>query len=273
MKSNLFFFVFSFVFNFLSNPSYSSSLSKDQTAVSKITYLKNRQQFNDLISYNQSNPGNILWVKFGALWCGPCRSLENDLKKFAPQNNLNIAFIDVDQDSDLSYKIGFKGGSIPLSFIYLNGVKVKEESGYANRDANRFKKYLLSLGMKDNDATIDQNISNEESTEYFVKINKAFFSKEQMKNAVYPDGLDVTQKFSQYCEKTPRKICKYLVSIKYLASLLKEITPNNLTLPLSDLNINFSCISKEGKIKDSFPKNLIFKGPLSEGIAELSCED
>ena len=64
-----------------------------------ITHYENRQQF---LSSLEDNPG-LIFVKFGAEWCAPCKIIEEDVKKFfnSMPDNVQCAIIDVDNSIDI----------------------------------------------------------------------------------------------------------------------------------------------------------------------------
>ena len=68
-------------------------------------------------------------IKFGALWCGPCRVLEQKLKNF---DKCEIAMYDVD-DTDESLLEKYKIRNIPVTLIVdENGDEVQRWVGLFN---------------------------------------------------------------------------------------------------------------------------------------------
>jgi thioredoxin 1 len=64
-----------------------------------ITHIENRQQLFDLIA----NKENILVLKFGAEWCGPCKKIEglvNEWYNILPANVI-CGILDVDENFDV----------------------------------------------------------------------------------------------------------------------------------------------------------------------------
>lgn len=86
-----------------------------------ITIIENLKQFNDFMSIN---PG-LLIIKFGAEWCGPCKKIENDVKKWFERmpNNVQTVMLDIDESFELyaylKNKKMLKG--IPAILMYKKG--------------------------------------------------------------------------------------------------------------------------------------------------------
>ena len=81
--------------------------------------IDNKEALDAQIQENKTN-GKSLIVKFGAAWCGPCRALDPTLAQMEKDNeNLTVASVDVDTQSDLSTEYGVR--NIPSVFIYKNG--------------------------------------------------------------------------------------------------------------------------------------------------------
>jgi thioredoxin-like negative regulator of GroEL len=71
----------------------------------------------------------LVLVKFGAEWCGPCRSLDTNLEEIKPwlQDHVKVVRVDVDQQRTLAGSFGV--ASIPHSFILYRGKIVSERKG------------------------------------------------------------------------------------------------------------------------------------------------
>lgn len=68
--------------------------------MSIITKIENAQFLSDML---QENPGLIL-IKLGATWCGPCKKIEPLVNKWLqvmPQQHVQIALIDIDENINL----------------------------------------------------------------------------------------------------------------------------------------------------------------------------
>ena len=70
--------------------------------------IDNKEALDAQIQENKTN-GKSLIVKFGAAWCGPCRALDPTLAQMEKDNeNLTVASVDVDPQSDLSTEYGVR---------------------------------------------------------------------------------------------------------------------------------------------------------------------
>jgi thiol:disulfide interchange protein len=64
-----------------------------------ITHYENRQAF---LSSLNNNPG-LIFVKFGADWCGPCKLIEEDVNRYfhSMPDTVQCAIIDIDKSIDV----------------------------------------------------------------------------------------------------------------------------------------------------------------------------
>jgi len=75
----------------------------------------NADQLTDLIKKHV-----IVIIDFTATWCGPCRSQGTILEKFEKDHpDVVIAKIDIDENRDLSAKMGIQ--CVPTLMFFLNG--------------------------------------------------------------------------------------------------------------------------------------------------------
>jgi thioredoxin 1 len=73
--------------------------------------LKTKQEFNDFI---QNNP--ICCVKFGAEWCGPCKTLDKRIEE-AEEKGFSVKIGECDIDDEEVYEIGSMYGIKNIPFI------------------------------------------------------------------------------------------------------------------------------------------------------------
>lgn len=109
-------------------PEIAAAHSVDYSAAvdGQVAHLKTESEFNDFI---KNSP--VAVVKFGAVWCPPCRALEPDLVKQAGYfegRGVQYAEIDVDELDELSRSLGVQ--SIPDVRVYLDGRGYAQIVGY-----------------------------------------------------------------------------------------------------------------------------------------------
>lgn len=77
----------------------------------------------------QINSSDIVLVKFGADWCGPCRQVEGELDRLASTtSNLSVVKIDIERDRKLATHYGVK--SIPHLVLFKHGEQIGQYVGY-----------------------------------------------------------------------------------------------------------------------------------------------
>lgn len=74
-------------------------------------------------------------VKFGAEWCGPCRSMDEAIGILRPKLSSNVSFyiVDIDKKPELfqHYK---SGGGIPQVMIFEHGKVVASQRGFGSAE-------------------------------------------------------------------------------------------------------------------------------------------
>lgn len=85
----------------------------------------------DTTNFSDINKDKPVLVKFGAIWCGPCRALSQTLKGLET-DEYPIYEVDVDATPDIANK--YKIASIPTLAIFKNGEMVKSHSGPMSKD-------------------------------------------------------------------------------------------------------------------------------------------
>lgn len=75
------------------------------------------------------NSGDLVLVKFGAKWCGPCLKVDQELKEL-PQLDAVTKVIQVDVDSNPELASRFQVRGIPHLALVRNGQTLDQQVGY-----------------------------------------------------------------------------------------------------------------------------------------------
>ncbi len=72
-------------------------------------------------------------VKFGAEWCGPCRSMDEAIKQLRPKLSSKADFfvVDIDKKPELFQHYG-SGSGIPQVMIFAHGKVVSSQRGFGS---------------------------------------------------------------------------------------------------------------------------------------------
>lgn len=86
------------------------------------------------VYFDTNMDGNqLVVVKFGATWCGPCRALDKELAELSGQlpADVEVLSIDVDENPELAERYGIS--SIPKLMLVRDGKILDEGIGYMSR--------------------------------------------------------------------------------------------------------------------------------------------
>ena len=74
-------------------------------------------------------------VKFGAEWCGPCRSMDEAISILRPKLSPAVGFyvVDIDKKPELFQHYG-SGGGIPQVMIFEHGKVVASQRGFGSTE-------------------------------------------------------------------------------------------------------------------------------------------
>lgn len=73
------------------------------------------EKFEDVL---RNRNGRALLVKFGAVWCGPCRTMQPILEEFAERwaEYIDVFSVDVDEDPEVANR--FKVRTVPTIIFF-----------------------------------------------------------------------------------------------------------------------------------------------------------
>jgi thioredoxin 1 len=74
--------------------------------------------------------GELVLVKFGAQWCGPCRMVDKELHKLAEQEDFPAKIIEVDVDSNPELARRYQVGGIPHMILVRSNEVIDTQVGY-----------------------------------------------------------------------------------------------------------------------------------------------
>lgn len=105
-----------------------------------IRKIETKEDFDSFIK----KEGTINCVKFGATWCGPCRSLDNALSNVKDEevNGALFAVVDVDDMAEVAGELGIM--NIPVISLFKDGQELDRLVGLRNwGDINNHIQSLL----------------------------------------------------------------------------------------------------------------------------------
>ena len=86
-----------------------------------ITEIRDRTHFSEIL---QLNPGLFI-IKFGANWCGPCKTIDPGIKSYFERlpNTIQTAIIDIDKCTDVYSFLKSKRvvNGVPVLLCYIKG--------------------------------------------------------------------------------------------------------------------------------------------------------
>lgn len=108
-----------------------------------ITEIKSRDNFLNRV---KTNPG-LLFIKFGAEWCAPCKQIEHEVLQYFNNmpDNVQCAVIDIDENFDvyafLKTKKLVKGIPTILCYYKENNSYIPDES-FSGTDKHGLKTFI-----------------------------------------------------------------------------------------------------------------------------------
>jgi thiol-disulfide isomerase/thioredoxin len=119
-----------------------------------ITKIDDRNHFVELL---QKNPGAIV-IKFGAIWCGPCKLIENKVNTLMNMmpDRVQCVIVDVDECVDLYSFLKTKKmvNGIPVILVYYKGnLNYIPDDRVVGADTNQIVKLFNNVVDKANGKT------------------------------------------------------------------------------------------------------------------------
>jgi len=88
---------------------------------------------NTLQELDELSNGKTVLVKFGAPWCGPCKTLDPILNDISEDDtDCIIVSVDVDEIPEATIKFGVR--SMPTLVLYKNNIESKRTVGFKTKD-------------------------------------------------------------------------------------------------------------------------------------------
>ena len=89
---------------------------------------------------------DLVVVKFGAEWCGPCRMLDPELSELgnSMRGLAQVVRIDIDKHPELARHYGVS--SIPRMFVFYHGKILADRVGYA--DHNQLREWVKGVQIQ-----------------------------------------------------------------------------------------------------------------------------
>lgn len=105
--------------------------------------MANIKKINSLEEYDEfvSAPNSLNIIKIGAVWCGPCRTLEQTIRELTPDEVEDIMLAEVDADDEwFEDKLGeLRVRGIPVMIAFKDGEETgRVQGGLAKPDLIKF---------------------------------------------------------------------------------------------------------------------------------------
>jgi thioredoxin 1 len=94
---------------------------------------------NELQKLQKDMGNNVLILKFGAEWCGPCKRIAPTYHAFINTLPTNIIFADINVDDNIDLYMALKRnkmiGAVPVFFAYYGDTNKKREKWFIPDDS------------------------------------------------------------------------------------------------------------------------------------------
>lgn len=100
--------------------------------MAEVKQIKTLEEFLEFTG----NSSSLNCVKFGASWCGPCRTIESTLRALTNEEVEGVLLGEVDIDEDWSEEVAEKQRirGIPVIIAYKDGQEVERLVGITPKD-------------------------------------------------------------------------------------------------------------------------------------------
>lgn len=89
-----------------------------------------KNEFNEIIASN-----NVVVTKFGAEWCGPCKTMEPIIEEVAEQLKDKAAVISIDVEESPELATEYRVRNVPTILYFKNGEVIDKSVGSINLDS------------------------------------------------------------------------------------------------------------------------------------------
>jgi thiol-disulfide isomerase/thioredoxin len=114
-----------------------------------ITEIKDRTHFGEIL---KANPG-LIFIKFGAEWCGPCKTINAGVKSYFERmpDNVQCAIIDIDKCVDVYTYLRSKRmvNGVPVILCYFkDNVSYIPDDIVIGADKNKINEFFIRCTQK-----------------------------------------------------------------------------------------------------------------------------
>lgn len=91
--------------------------------------IKTEEELNGII-----NAYDVVVLKIGAPWCGPCKAIETNISEIESENIDSAEFVEINVDeADEEFVDSLKVRNIPVLIFYKNGEAVDKTVGLVTK--------------------------------------------------------------------------------------------------------------------------------------------
>ncbi len=94
--------------------------------------MSNIKSLTDSDFHSTVDSQELVLVKFGATWCGPCKALAPIIEQLAGEVSYPVYEVDVDDAMDVASEFKIRG--VPTVIVFKNGQVHKRLSGLTTKE-------------------------------------------------------------------------------------------------------------------------------------------